>query len=162
MVNPKRRYVRLRTKVGVAALALPVLAGGLAPISAAQSGPPFVGTYSAVVKPYTIDPRTGAHVSQPDITSLWNVFSTCTLSGCTAKVASGSQLGFTMVFDGTQWGRVAVPATGICRGAPVPARFATVTLVPQADGSLSGTLVSNVDCDGVAMGLPLPLSLTPA
>ena len=149
-------------RVGVAALAVGVLAGGLAPASVAQQLPPLAGTYRAVVKPYTIDRATGARIYQPDFVNLWNVFSSCSLPGCTAHVMSGALLSFDMVSDGAKWDRIAVPATGPCRLGPIPARFAQVTLVPRSDGSLSGTLTSMVDCDGVPMGLPLPLELTTA
>lgn len=141
--------------------ALAVVAGATALPGVAHAATLFNGTYTAVQKSFTIDPRTGARIDQPDQVGIWIVSSTCAIQGCTARAVriGGS---FDFVFDGRQWNRLAVPRTGTCRGATVPAFAAALFLVPQSDGSLTGAVTSTVDCDGVAVDSSLPLTVTPS
>ena len=141
--------------------ALLIAAGVAASPGVAHAAPLFNGTYTVVQKSFTIDVRTGARMEQPDRVELWIVSSTCALSGCVAEVVKTGEF-FNMVFTGDQWNRLAVPRTGTCRGATVPARAAAMSLVPQSDGSLSGAATLTVDCDGVLLDSSLPLTVTPS
>lgn len=159
-----RRRSIVRTRVEAAALALVVAAGGLTLAGVAGASPPsFNGTYTVVQKSFTIDPRTGARIDQPDQVSTWIVFSACTLPGCAAHVVSNSLRDFGMAFDGTRWNRVALPPqTGTCNGATVPATSAAEFLVPRSDGTLTGAATATVDCNGVPIDSTQPLVATPA
>lgn len=164
MKNRRRCRSIIVTKAKAAALALTVTASGIAlPAVAQAAAPSFNGSYTVVQKSFTIDPSTGARIDRPDQVSIWIAFSPCTITGCVAHVVSNSLHTFDMVFDGTQWNRVALPPrTGICNGAIVPARAAAEFLVPQSDGSLSGAVTSTVDCDGVLLDSSLPLIANPS
>jgi len=138
-----------------------IMAGGLALPAVAGAATPFTGSYTAVRQSSTVDPHTGAPNPAPDQVNTWIVSSSCALTACIAHVATARE-GFDMLFDGQQWNRLAVPHTGTCNGATVPARSAAWYLVPQSDGSFSGAVTSTVDCNGAPVNLSQPLTLTPA
>jgi hypothetical protein len=139
-------------KKGMTAMlcALTVAAGGTALAGVANGATLWVGDYNAVQK----------IAGQPDRVGIWNVTSTCGFMSCLARVAN-REGGFDWMFDGNQWNRLAVPRVADCNGATVPAISANETLVPRADGSLSGAVTSTVDCNGATVDLSQPLTLTP-
>ncbi|MDT5075443.1 MAG: hypothetical protein QOJ80_80 [Mycobacterium sp.] len=137
--------------VTAALCALTVVAGALAQPGVANATPLFNGTYTAVLK----------SPAAPDQVSLWNVSSSCLIQGCLAHVIADSLTGFEMMFTGSQWNRLAYPQLGMCQGTKVPARSASQTLVPRADGSLAGSVTSTVDCDGAPVNVSQALTLTP-
>jgi hypothetical protein len=130
--------------------ALTVAAGGTALAGVAHGTTLFTGAYHAVV----------SSPGQPDRVSIWNVSSSCALISCVAHVAQPAG-GTDWLFDGNQWNRLAVPQLGDCNGVTVPARSARQTLVPQADGSLSGSMTSSVDCNGTTVDRSESLTVTP-
>jgi hypothetical protein len=141
----------LNRGVTAALCALTVAAGGWAQPGVANATPLFNGTYTAVLK----------SPAAPDQVSLWNVSSTCVIQACVAHVVADSLTGFDMMFTGSQWNRLAYPQLGMCKGAKVPARSASQTLVPRAEGSLAGSVTSSVDCDGAPVDVSQSLTLTP-
>ena len=101
--------------------------------------------------------------AQPNQNGIWIVQSSCLTLGCIAHVVISKALtDFDMMFDGTKWDRLAVPQIGTCDGATVPARTAHESLVPQANGSLTGALTSTVDCNGASVDQSQPLRVTPS
>jgi hypothetical protein len=140
----------LKKGMTVVLCALTVAVGGTALAGVAQEATLWVGDYNAVQK----------ISGQPDQVSIWKVTSTGAFLSCVAHVANKAG-GSDWMFDGKQWNRLAVPQTGDCNGATVPARSARETLVPRADGSLSEGVASTVDCNGVTVDMSQPLTLTP-
>jgi hypothetical protein len=130
--------------------ALTVAAGSTALAGVAHGTTLFTGAYHAVV----------SSPGQPDRVSIWNVSSSCAFLSCVAHVAQ-STAASDWLFDGNQWNRLAVPQFGDCNGVTVPARSARQTLVPQADGSLAGSLTSSVDCNGTTVEESESLTVTP-
>jgi hypothetical protein len=147
-MNPSRIVT---TGLASALCALGVVAGATSVAGVAAAVTPFNGTYTGVLKV----------AGQPDQVSLWNVMSTCQFQSCVAHVITRT-VGSDWLFDGTQWTRLAVPQTGICNGASVPAISAHQTLTPKGDGSFAGAVTSTVNCNGTTVDVTQALSLTPA
>ena len=155
------RQVIVEVLMKKTAALLAVTVSGIALPNVAHATPLFVGSYTAVEdSPSAARPETPG--TQPDQSGIWNVQSSCLTLGCLAHVViSKSQTDFDMVFDGTKWDRLAVAQVGMCNGATVAARSAHEILLPQANGSLTGTITSTVDCNGTSVNLSQPLIVTP-
>jgi hypothetical protein len=145
-----------------ALLALGAIA--MTPPHVAQATPLFVGTYTAVQESsMPASSPTDTPVAQPNQNGIWIVQSSCLTLGCIAHVVISKALtDFDMMFDGTKWDRLAVPQIATCNGATVPALSAHESLVPQANGSLTGALTSTVDCNGASIDQSQPLRVTPS
>jgi hypothetical protein len=144
-------------RIGAIAAVVAVAASGATAVADADAIRLINGSYTATQKPVG-----GAHgASLPAETNTWIASSWCALSGCLAAVASSSLINFTLLSDGTAWSRLSTGDTGDCHGVTVPAVTANLRLVPGGGGSYTGVRTVTVPCDGVAVDLSQPLTVTP-